>query len=298
MKGKISKERIADLTLLFVAFIWASGFIVTKGIVDTINPIYFMFLRFSLATLLLTIIYFNRIRREINLDILKRGMIVGTFMFIGYLSQITGLKYTTVSNQGFIVASNVVMVPFIVWATTKHKPDKFEFLAGFLAFLGLAIISYEPGMNLNKGDLLSLVTSISFGFHIVALGVFAKEYDPIILTTIQFGAVMLYSTILMLLLDIPKIPMTPDMLKAIVYTTVVVTVIGFIGQSLAQRYTTGTKTAIILSLESIFSLFLAIALLKDPLTWRIIIGAITVFTAVIMAETKLSFLRKDKSWEY
>ena len=37
--------------------------------------------------------------------------IIGTFLFLAYVSQTAGLKYTTASNAGFITGFSVVLVP-------------------------------------------------------------------------------------------------------------------------------------------------------------------------------------------
>src|SRR5579862_3744816 len=54
----------AMLALTFVMLTWASTFAVTKGVIATIPPFYFAFLRFIVASAVLIIFYFIRRRKE------------------------------------------------------------------------------------------------------------------------------------------------------------------------------------------------------------------------------------------
>lgn len=56
------KMLYADLSLLFVAFVWGSGFVVTKNALDHVTPYYLLAFRFTIATALLGIIFFRKFK--------------------------------------------------------------------------------------------------------------------------------------------------------------------------------------------------------------------------------------------
>lgn len=294
METKVNKRTLlADLSLLIVAIIWGSGFIVIKNALDYMNPIYMLVLRFTLSSVLMIIIFFKKFK-TINKEDIRAGSIIGLFMFSAFIAQTIGLQYTTVSKQAFITASNVVMVPFIVWYFNKRRPDIYEILAAILCFLGISILSLEGSLVMGLGDGLTLICAVFFACHIVSIGYYSKQHDPIKLTIIQFSLSAILSILTALILKVEFVSITRDMGMSILYMAVFSTIIAFGVQNVAQKYTTSTHAAIILSLESVFGSLFSVLLLSEKFTIRLFLGCIIIFIAVITAETKWNFIRKKK----
>lgn len=285
-----NKTLMADMALLLVAIIWGGSFIVIKSALDFMDPIYMTFLRFTTSSILMGLIFLKNMRR-MDLGDLRAGIIIGIFMFFAFITQTIALNYTTPGKQAFITASNVVMVPFIYWALTKDRPDIFEVFAAVLCFVGIGILSLEGSLKMGLGDRLTLVCAVFFALHIISIGKYSKEHDPIVLSVVQFGVVGILSLITCLIFKVEFKPITMDVAKTIAYMTVVSTIIAFGIQNVAQKYTTSTHAAIILSLESVFGALFSILVGKDVFNIRFIIGCIAIFIAIITAETKWKFIR-------
>lgn len=284
------KTLMADLALLSVAIIWGGSFIIIKSALEFIDPIYMTFLRFTLSAILMGLIFFKNMRQADRSD-LRAGVIIGIFMFFAFITQTIGLQYTTPGKQAFITASNVVMVPFIYWALTKNRPDKYEVIAAILCFIGIGVLSLKGSLKMGLGDGLTLICAVFFALHILSIGKYSKEHDPIVLSVIQFAVVGALSLVSCLIFKVEFKPITLDVAKSIGYMSVVSTIVAFGIQNVAQKYTTSTHAAIILSLESVFGAFFSILIGIDSLDSRFIIGCIGIFLAIITAETKWKFLR-------
>ncbi|MPN23768.1 hypothetical protein SDC9_171161 [bioreactor metagenome] len=76
------------------------------------------------------------------------------------------------------------------------------------------------------------------------------------------------------------------------YLGVFSTTIAFLLQTICQKMVDGTKTAIILSTEAVFGTIFSVLILKEIVTLKMLIGIAIIFTSIIMAETKLSFIKK------
>ena len=76
------------------------------------------------------------------------------------------------------------------------------------------------------------------------------------------------------------------------YLGIFSTTIAFLLQTMAQKYTSETKTAIILSTEAFWGTILSVVILKEALTMRMMVGGIFIFSAIIVSETKLAFFKK------
>lgn len=292
MKKTANQALLADGALLLVAILWGSGFIVNKNVLDYMHPIYILVVRFTLSCLFMGLIFYKKVA-QIKLEDLKAGGIIGIFMFIAFLAQNTGLKYTTVSKAAFITVTNVVMVPFIYWYISKERLDTFDTVAAIMCFIGIGFLSLESNFTIGKGEGLVFICAIFFALHIVAIGHYSKKHDPIILTIIQFGVTAILSIIAALVLKLEFQALSTKFTSSILYMVLVSTIVAFGIQNLAQKYTSPTHAAIILSLESVFGTLFSIWLLKEQLTLRLIIGSIIIFLSIITAETKWSFFRRS-----
>ncbi|MCG8499544.1 MAG: DMT family transporter [Firmicutes bacterium] len=285
------KSILADVALLLVAIIWGSGFIATKFALDAdISPFYMMTFRFTIASLILCIVFIRKLKK-MNKSVIRSGIIIGIFLFGGFAMQTIGLQYTTPSKNAFLTAVNVVIVPFLYWMVSRKKPDNYAVGAAVLCFLGIGFLTVEAGFAINIGDALTLVCAVFFACHIVSVGYFAKEMDPISLTIVQMITAAVLSGICAVFFEQqPKIWGVKGML-AVGYLGIFSTFIAFLIQNTAQKHTTATKTAILLSTESVFGTLFSITLLKEQLTYKMLIGCFVIFAAIIISETKLSFLK-------
>jgi drug/metabolite transporter (DMT)-like permease len=288
------KSLYADLSLLLVAIIWGSGFVVTKNALDHMGPYYLLALRFSLATILFSLVFFKRIKNA-NIKDIKSGAIVGIFLFGGFATQTVGLNYTTAGKQAFITATNVVMVPFIYWALSKKKPDNYDILGAILCFVGIGVLSLDGGTTINYGDFLTLICAVFFALHISSVGYFAKDSDALVLTVVQFATAAVLSIVCLLIFEPGTIKIHQETIFPILYLGIISTLIAFLIQNVAQKYTTSTHTAIILSLESVFGSLLSLIFLKEPFTFRFLIGCLAILISVIISETKLKFLKPQRN---
>lgn len=293
MKKFKNKTLMADLALVFITILWGGNFIVVKNALDYMDPIYMTFLRFGFSAISMGLIFFRNMKK-MTLKDLKSGSIIGLVMFFAFILQTIGLKYTTPGKQAFIIASNVAMVPFIYWFITKKRPDNYEVMGAILALIGIGIISLNKNFRLEIGDSLTLGATVFFALHIISVGQYAKKSDPIVLTVLQFAIVAILAFLVCIFLKIPFERLDSRMIKSIAYSSVVSTSLCFGIQNVAQKYTSSTHTAIILTLESVFGAFFSIILGQDVLSLRFILGCIVIFSAVIIAETKLSFLKKER----
>lgn len=292
MNNEINKKSIyADLSLVLVAIIWGSGFIFMKNTLEYIGPVHIIALRFTISSLVLSLIFIKKLKTT-NLSDVYAGSIIGLVLFIAFITQTIGLQYTTVSNQAFITSSNVVLVPFLYWFISKNKPGIFEILAVIICFIGIGILSIEKNFTIGIGDFLTMLCAVFFAFHIVFIGIFAEKHDPIILTIIQFAVVGVLSLMVSVIMKTPLNPLNKEIIFSIVYLSIVGTIVAFGIQNIAQKYTSSTHAAIILSMESVFGSIFAIIILKEVLTIKLLIGSLLVLASVIIAETKLNFIFK------
>lgn len=290
-KTSNKKTLRADLSLILVAVIWGSGFVATKTGLNHITPLYMLVFRFGISTILMSIIFYKRLRKTTFKDF-KAGMVIGIFLFLGFAVQTFALQFTTTSKQAFITATNVVMVPFLYWIISKKKPSKYDVIGAIICFVGIGILSFESGFKMNIGDGLTLLCAVFYALHIVVIGYYAEDHDPILLTFFQVMWTFILSLIFAPIFEPMPSAITKEMAIPIIYLAVFSTTVAFLLQNTAQKHTSSTKAAIILSMESVFGSLLSFIVLKEPFTIKFFIGCTAILLSIITTETKWSFIKQ------
>lgn len=291
-----NKSLAADLSLLFVAVIWGGGFVAVKDALNNITPLYMMSIRLIGAGLLMAVVFYKQTLKITKKDIIN-GSIIGIFLFSGFAAQTIGLKYTTASKQAFLTAVYVIIIPFLSWAVYRVKPKWHSITAAILSFIGIALLSLKSDMqfDINIGDWLTLLCAVLFAAHIVSVSYYAKKSDPIALSVVQMIFSGILSLICALIFEPKFMGINKDAAFSIFYLVVFSTMICFLIQNVAQKYTHPNHVGIILSLESVFGAILSIIFLHEVFTLNMVIGCVIIFLAIIIAETKLEFLFKKFS---
>lgn len=282
------KKYKGELLMLITAVMWGSGFVGMEIGLEHWTVMQLMALRFTLATILLAVI-FNKKIRLISKSVLWKGSILGAILFIAFALQTLGLEYTTPSKNAFLTAINVIVVPIIAYVIYKRRFDRYEILAALIAIVGIGFLSLQGSFTMNLGDILSILCAVAFAFDIFYTNVFVKKEDALALTIVQFLAASTLSWIGVLALgEVPTTASTEGILT-IIYLAVFCTLIAYACQNIGMQYADPTKSALILSTESIFGTLFSVLLLGEILTGKMILGASLIFIAIIIAEVKPSF---------
>ena len=233
------------------------------------------------------IIFWKRIR-AINKTILRKGSLIGIFLFLGYAFQTVGIKYTSATKAGFIAGLSVVLVPIISVFFIKEKVSRNSIIGAFLALIGLWFLNYSSSFSFNLGDFLVLLCAFSFAMHIISVGLFSKKLDYVLLAITQITVVFVLSLLIALIFERPAIHFSysADIWWSIVITGVFATALAFYMQNKFQRYSTATKTAIIFSGEPIFAAMFAYLLLGEKVGLIAWAGGLLIIFGMIVSQKK------------
>lgn len=288
----MKKQYIGDGMLLITAFVWGSGFVVTAIALEYLTAYQVMAGRFALGALILAVVFGYKFKK-INASTVWKGTILGAILYIAFALQTVGLEYTTPSKNAFLTAVNVVIVPLIAYLIYKRKIDRYEAAGSVIAIVGIGFLSLQDSLAVNIGDLLSLACAVAFAFDIFYTNLFVKKEDAIALTIVQFMSAAFISVAFVLIRGEVPVTVEREALYAIIYLAVFSTTLAYLFQNLAHQYTTATKAAIILSLESFFGMVLSVLFLQEALTGRMVIGAVLIMAAILIAEVKPAYFRKQ-----
>lgn len=273
----------ADLALITVVIFWGTSNLLTKVGLENLSEFNLIALRFVIAFILTGTIFFKRIVRS-GLKTLKRAGVLSLILFCVFIFATFGVRYTTVSNAGFLTCLSGIFVPLISYFFLKQKLEKKTVFSAALAFIGIYLLIAGASLTLNLGDILCILCSFVFSVHIIVTDKLTQDVDSVALGVLQLGFVGIYALIFSFLLESPSLPATIDSWLVVLGLSVFSTAIAFVTQTVAQKYTTATHTGLIFTLEPLFSVIVAFIFLGEVLTMRGYIGAAFMFSSLILVE--------------
>lgn len=282
---------LGEILLVITAIIWGSGFVASAVSLEYYTPYQILAGRFMIGAIILTILFHKKLKK-LNKRSLIKGAILGVFLYLAFALQTVGLQYTTPSKNAFLTAVNVVFVPFIGFLFYKRKIDMFEMIGAVMAVIGVAVLSLKISTEINIGDLLTLCCAVGFAFHIFYTARFVKTEDPVVITIVQMMVAAIIGWIVVIFRGEISFSLETEGVMNLLYLGVFSTTIAYLMQTVAQKYISETKAAIILSTESFWGMVFSVIILSEVMTLKMMIGAILILLAIIISETKFSFLKK------
>lgn len=275
--------------LVGCAAFWGLAFPVMKLVGENIDSISFLAIRFTIATLVLTVICREKIY---NLD---KKMIfpcvgLGLLMALHSFLQIEGLKYTSSVNSSFITSMNVIFVPIFMYLFFRKKPKRNIIIGLSVIILGFLLISGVVSIfpcsfhltSFNKGDLLTLMCAIFTAAYMIAFNQCSVKYDEMLVNTVHMGGaacgmwifwifsnekVMIFSSI--------------STIAGTIYCGVFASAVAFLLLAKAQAKLEASKVAVICALEPVFATIFTTLVWHDSVTLTTLVGGILILVGVI-----------------
>lgn len=293
----MSKQLKSNLLILLAAFIWGTAFLAQKdgGQIGTFT---FNGIRFLIGgTFLLPVIYvLDRIRgrkadpendqpdMRWNRNVFIGGICCGVVLFAASSLQQYGIMFTTIGKTGFITALYTLIVPVFSVILGKKVP-KLTWLAAVIGLAGLYLLSmYGEALQISYGDRFIIGCAVGYAVQIMLIDHFAPMVDPVKLSCVQFLSLGVISLFFMFTFEDPTVDKIISVLPSILYAGVVSSGIAYTLQVVGQRHSEPTQAAIIMCMESVFSLLSGMIVLGERMAVHEYIGAALIFTAVIMAQ--------------
>jgi drug/metabolite transporter (DMT)-like permease len=281
----------ADLALAFISLIWGATFVIVKSALLDISTVYFLALRFALASLCMApvlVIAFRKTDAPAVWRGLGGGAVCGVFLWLGYILQTAGLRYTSASRSAFLTCLYIVLVPPIAAAIERRKPKWGELAGLAVAAAGMFLLTAPRtgGFGqMNRGDLLTVGCAFAFALQIVVVGFYSQRqtFEPV-----AFGQVASAAVLSGICLPVapPHAVWTRGVLVAVLVTGILATALAFALQTWAQQRTSTTRAALIFALEPVFALATAVVFAGESPGASALAGCALILVGIVLAELK------------
>lgn len=289
-------KRLSKPMIVLATLIWGSTFFILKDTLDDVDLMFLLAFRFTLAACILALVFWKH-WRDMDLRYLWQGAVLGVLLAAAYTVQNYGLMDTTPGKNAFFTAVYCVIVPFLYWAVDKLRPNRWNVLAALLCVAGIGLVSWDGGLALTGGDLLTLLSGFIYACHIVAVAKFSQGRDIFILTVLQFAATGLCCWVGTLLFThgLPADGLPARAWWVLLYLAIAATSIALLFQNIGQKYTDPSSAALLLSLEAPFGVAFSVLFASEQPSPLMYLGFFLIFLAIVCSETQFKFLRKRRA---
>lgn len=294
-----NKQLMADSMIMFVTLSWGVSYYMMDVCLEEMGTFTLNAFRFGLA-FIVAYAFFSKKMKNISKLTLIYGAIISIVLAIGYISATEAVKYTTLTNIGFLIALQVIFTPVLEFALSKNRPSKKLIFVVFICFLGIALMTLNNDFSINRdtflGNVLCVIAAFTGSMQLVMIDRVVKKEE---VNALQLGVMMLgftgiYFLILSFVFETPKLPVAGIVWFSVFFLAIICTGIALVVQSVAQQYTTASHAGVIFSLEPVFAAIAAYFLAEEILNARGYIGAALMLMGIIIMEANLEKIFKKQ----
>jgi drug/metabolite transporter (DMT)-like permease len=273
--------------LLAVSAIWGVSFVFVKGALESATNVTFLAMRFSLATLFLWLFFRGALAPGDWRAEIRPGLLAGTALFLGYLTQTAGLKLTTPAKAAFLTTLYIPLIPLLSALVYQTGPRVVEWLGIVIATCGLALLTFpESGWEVARGDLLVALCALPYAVHVLVLGRYAPRANAARLSLYQVGTAAALALGTFWWIETPRVSWTGSLFLGLGFGSLMATAVAFALQSWAQKYASAASAALLLATEPVFAALASASILGERLTPRSLAGAALILGGVLLVELK------------
>lgn len=273
---------------------WGASFVATKSLLDSLTPLGIIYIRLLGGISAAFLIATTRGRNfTINKHDLKGILILSLISITHLWIQVTGMKYTSASNTGWIIGIIPVIMAIMGFLIYKERMNGTQILGAVISFSGLLVLISRGDLTTlnfisNRGDLLVLGSAFTWSIYSFYGRKVTLNYPP--------SLTILYLFITMFILLTPVTISNEFFNNVVKLTTVDWGALLFLGLfcsglayvlwAEAMSELPANKVGAILYLEPFVTVFTAWLFLKEEITLLMLISGIVIIIGVIIVNRK------------
>ena len=275
---------------VFAVIFWGASFIATKYLLDELTPETIISMRLILAISLLLVIALIQ-KRDFTINLKSHGyiFILALIAVFHLWIQVTGLKFTTASNTGWIIGTAPIFMALLGLIFFKEKLNFLKITGIVIATFGLLLLvgkGNPANIDLiqNKGDLLVLSSAFTWGIYSMVNKKISLEYSPLM--------TILYLFLMMAIIIIP-LTVNKESIRSVVHLSEIGWVsilflgllcsgVSYVIWAYALREMESAKVGAYLYFEPFVTVIAAWILLREDITLLMILSGLIITAGVFL----------------
>ena len=294
----------STLTGYFGIVLAILGWGLSNSIIDfglkSINPYFFLTLRFLLAMLLFfPYILVFKWQIFIKCFLNKWIWIIGFFEFLGLEFQYFGQQYVPAGLATLLSLQFILFVPLLSYKFLNEKLSRISLISIFIALSGTFLISTNGNFsnffyNFNIGGFFLLLSAFSYSLYLIASSYFTKKSEQAIDSSVMFFSIIL---VISLFSFVPSIYFSSSFtVDSSVWIWVIAlaifsTLIPFFGYFEGLKVISANTMSLVLLLQILVPFAIDILFLGIIYSNFIIFGSFLIITSLLLSVSKPFFDR-------
>lgn len=279
---------------LAVSLIFGLSFMFTKQALETLPTTLLLSYRFSLAAILLTLLWLlGAIKIDLKNKPLRKLMVLSMFQPIAYfIFETTGVKLTTSSEAGIMIALIPIVVTILAAIFLKERPGKAQLFFIFSSVLGVIFIVSMSGIESSTAHFAGILSL--FG-AVLAAGVYnilsrklSSSYTPVEITfAMMWTGAIVFNTISIItgfingnLEKYAIILDTKGTLIPILYLGILSSVCAFFMQNYMLSKMPASNSSVFSNLTTVVSIIAGVFIRHEAFHWYQLAGGIIIILGV------------------
>lgn len=291
---KITSRHLAIIVLIIANIIWGAASPMFKWALQDIPPFTLAFFRFFLASLLLWPFVIPHIAIKPT-DIPKIILLSFFGIVINISLYFLGLQLTSSIDAPIIGAAAPILLMLSAFFYLREKPKKKVIIGTLISLIGILFIILRPFLeNGNSGsiigNLLILISTAGFVVYTILLKKFDLPYSSLSLIfwlffvgSIMFLPLFVWETQTTNLLN----NLSTRSIVGILFGAVSSSTLAYLCYDLGVKYLKAQEVGIFFYLDPIATVLVAMPLLGEQITILYIVGSLTVFAGIFIAEGRI-----------
>jgi len=282
--------KLKYLLIIIAVIFWGSSFIATKVALKELSPETIISLRLIIASVFLfitAIVY----KKDFSINLKSHGVIflLALIAVFHLMIQVTGLKYTTASNTGWIIGTAPIFMVILAAIFFSEKIGMLKISGIIIAMFGLLLLIGKGNIaNVdlikNKGDLLVLASAFTWGVYSMVNKKISLSYSP--LMTILYLFLMMAIIIIPFNLNAASVNSVVNLSLngwiSILFLGLFCSGIAYVIWAYSLRDLESAKVGTFLYFEPLVTVVTAWLLLSESITALMILSGIIITLGVIL----------------
>lgn len=297
MNNKLNVIGLSSIILAMI--VWASSFIALKSAMIDIGPYTVIFLRMIIASLCFVYFIKSFFKYDFSKKDIKYILLLGLFEpCLYFVFEAKALQYTSASQAGMIASVMPLITAIFAGYLLKEIITRKLILGSLLAMIGVIWLSVNASTthtapNPMLGNFLEFCAMACGAGYTIVAKYLSEKYSAIFITAVQafIGAVFFFPLFLYEY-NTMEMTFTSEALLWILYLGVVVTLGGYGLYNFALTKIDASKAAIFVNLIPIFTMLLAVIILKEVLSPTQLIASAVILVGVGISQMPTLKIRK------
>ncbi|RLD61502.1 MAG: hypothetical protein DRI95_14160 [Bacteroidetes bacterium] len=290
---KLNKTKNVTYIVILVTIIWGTTFPLLKVMLVSIDSFLLVLIRIIIASIAFSIfILIAKLKIKFNKKTLLHGIILGGLLATTFASQSYGLMFTTGGHSALIIGAAVVLVPGLQFFIFREHVIAKTWFAAIIVFIGLFLLTFDFKTGINLGDYISLISLVSYAFHILLAGKYVNSQNQFVLIMTQFWSATIFSLIFYLLWGEQLLVLNTIVISGIIYLSFFATLLAYFVLVWARKTIPADKLALLFTLEPVFALFFGYIFIGETINYLEFLAVLIILTGMVYSLTNRKFFLK------